>query len=408
LSPTRTGRIMSSVTNTGRVKGWDPGGGRGGVSSRWAARLFVLVWLVYLAYPLSRVFSGGEGVSVVVQLSGAALFVAVYLWVVLFERPYWRGTDPRRVINHRVAVGTLSAVALSLSLLYGGVWAGLFVYASVAAGISLPSREARPVIAMLTVAVAVCCLASGMSWTGVGQFVLLVGGIGFGQVLWSRLFSTVRELEAAREEIARLAVAEERLRFARDLHDLLGHSLSLITVKSEVARKVADRDPRRATAEMREVEEIARRALGEVREAVSGYRRPALEAEIAGAAQMLEASGISCSVDLPEGDLPEAVRETFCWVIREAVTNVIRHSGARRCRISVGCEGEVCFVEVRDDGRGVVEGFAAGSGLVGLSERLRARGGTLLASNLPPGGFRVRAELPWRDSVPRAADTLRR
>ncbi|WP_273845261.1 sensor histidine kinase [Rubrobacter calidifluminis] len=396
------------MTNAGRLKGWDPGGARGGASSRWVARLFVLVWLVYLAYPLSRVFSGGERISVVVQLSGAALFVVVYLWVVLFERPYWRGTDPRRVINHRVAVGALFGVALSLSLLYGSVWAGLFVYASVAAGISLPPRESRPVIAMLAVAVAVCCVASGMSWTGVGQFVLLVGGIGFGQVLWSRLFSTVRELEAAREEIARLAVAEERLRFARDLHDLLGHSLSLIAVKSEVARKVADRDPRRATAEMREVEEISRRALGEVREAVSGYRRPVLEAEIANATQMLEAAGVSCEIERPGQTLPAEVQEIFCWVIRESVTNVIRHSGARRCWIRAGAEGRTCFLEVRDDGRGVTGGHPSGCGLSGLSERVRAGGGNLFAGPLPARGFRVRAELPWRDSVPRADRTHRR
>jgi two-component system sensor histidine kinase DesK len=369
-------------------------GARGGETSRWTARIFVLVWLVYLAYPLSDLFSRREPpVQVGTQLLGTVLFVTVYIWVVLIETPFWKETGERKTKRHRVAVGVLSVLAVTFNLVYGSDWAGLFVYASVAAGISLPSREARGVIAGLAVLTVFSGFASGLRWTEVGQIVLLVGGIGFGQVLWARLFATVRELRAARAEIARLAVAEERLRFARDLHDLLGHSLSLITVKSEVAGRLLSKDPARAAAEVRDIEEISRRALGEVREAVSGYRRLSFDAELENARGMLESADVFCEIER-RGPIPEDAEDILGWVVREGATNVVRHSRARRCEITVGCEGRVAFVEVCDDGRGGSVVGTSGSGLCGLAERVEGRGGSLEAGPLPSGGFRLRAEVP--------------
>jgi two-component system sensor histidine kinase DesK len=202
-------------------------------------------------------------------------------------------------------------------------------------------------------------------------------------------------LRSAREELARLAVSEERLRFARDLHDLLGHSLSLITLKSELAGRLLPQEPEKAEAEIRDIEEVARQALGEVREAVAGYRRPTLEEELAGAGEMLEAAGIACRIENEAGVLPNAVDIVLAWAVREGTTNVIRHSRARHCRILLARDGEEVYAEITDDGDGCQSenGGDSGSGLSGLSERVATLAGHVEAGSQPDGGFRLRVSL---------------
>jgi two-component system sensor histidine kinase DesK len=198
------------------------------------------------------------------------------------------------------------------------------------------------------------------------------------------------QLAEARDELARLAVNAERERFARDLHDVLGHSLTVITVKSELAKRLVSRDPARAEAEVADIERLAREALADVRATVAGYREANLAREISTARQALEAAGI-------EADLPHALdavegerREAYAWVVREGITNVLRHSGARHVLVRVDRD----CVEVRDDGRGGGdEAFGGdGNGLTGLSERIAAAGGRLHAGSLTEGGFRLAAE----------------
>jgi two-component system sensor histidine kinase DesK len=200
------------------------------------------------------------------------------------------------------------------------------------------------------------------------------------------------ELHMAREEIKTLAVAEERARVARDLHDVLGHSLTTITLKAGLARRILETSPDvdRAIAEVHDVERLSRQALTEIRSTVSGYRKMSLAGEIAGARAALLAAGIDA--DLPQAidDVPGELREPFGYVVREGVTNVIRHSQAGYCRIRLGRS----WIEVADDGshESTVDANG-GNGLPGLRERLGKVGGRLTAAPRADGGFLLRAEV---------------
>ncbi|WP_433468576.1 sensor histidine kinase [Spirillospora sp. CA-128828] len=208
-----------------------------------------------------------------------------------------------------------------------------------------------------------------------------------------RMWDLHQESHAARDAMARLAVTEERLRFSRDLHDLLGHSLSLIAVKSELAMRTAHDDPDRAHAEMADVQRAARTALREVRAAVRGYRAVELDAELAGVRAVLEAAGVRCEIgEFPDGPPPE-VRSVLAWVIREGATNVIKHSEARHCAITLTLYGDSVVMEMRNDGVRGAE-TAAGSGLTGLTERVAVLGGEISAGRHGRDGFLLRATVP--------------
>ncbi|SDG54548.1 two-component system, NarL family, sensor histidine kinase DesK [Sinosporangium album] len=217
--------------------------------------------------------------------------------------------------------------------------------------------------------------------------------------LW--LWKVLKAASEGREAQARLAVTEERLRFARDMHDLVGHSLSAIAVKSELAAKLAVHDGSRAAAEMTEVQGLARESLREIRAAVRGYRTVDFDAELRSVRAVLEAAGIRCGLDLPDAVLPEEVGTLLAWVVREGTTNVLRHSTARRCHIAVtveGGQGGTAVLQMTNDGverrrRG------QGSGLAGLSERTAALGGSLTAGPTASGGYLLRAAVPMEGVV---------
>jgi two-component system sensor histidine kinase DesK len=199
-------------------------------------------------------------------------------------------------------------------------------------------------------------------------------------------------------------VEEERLRFSRDLHDLLGHTLSVIVVKSEAARRLAPRNLEAALAQVTDIESVGRQALTEIREAVTGYREGSLATELDRASSALTAAGIEPVVRRSGPPLAPATEALLGWVVREAVTNAVRHSGARRCEIAVdgSSSAERIRLTVTDDGGGGGGGEAAGgggasgggTGLKGLTERLATAGGSLRAGPSPRGGFTVTAELP--------------
>jgi two-component system sensor histidine kinase DesK len=216
--------------------------------------------------------------------------------------------------------------------------------------------------------------------------------VGIAAVAGRLLVEANQKLSQAREQIARLAVGEERLRFARDLHDLIGHSLSVIALKSELAGRLIKSSPGLAGHEVEDIEKVARDALREVREAVAGYRQPTLAAELAGAHEALMAAGIEFHVDQEHAPLTPAVEAVLAWTVREGVTNVMRHSQAKRCAIRISSRDGYITVEVVDNGRGGT--LEAGSGLRGLRERVLERGGTLTAEPLPHEGFRLRVTLP--------------
>jgi two-component system, NarL family, sensor histidine kinase DesK len=204
------------------------------------------------------------------------------------------------------------------------------------------------------------------------------------------LFEANRELMAARSEVARLAAEGERNRIARDLHDLLGHSLTTITIKAGLARRLSASDPARAAAEIGEVEDIAQRSLSDVRAAVSGYREVSLAGELASAGEVLRAAGISASLPPSVEHVDEERQALFGWVVREGVTNVVRHARAQTCTITVGPD----WVEVADDGRSAAA--APGNCPSGLGERVAAAGGRVLAgpwARDAAAGWRLRVEL---------------
>lgn len=224
-------------------------------------------------------------------------------------------------------------------------------------------------------------------------YTAVCGVVAFVNRYQRRMWDLHREAYAARDALARLAVTEERLRFSRDLHDLLGHSLSLIAVKSELATRLARDDPDRAEAEMADVRRAARDALREVRAAVRGYRAVELDAELAGVRAVLEAAGVRCAVGDPPDGLPPEVRSVLAWVIREGATNVIKHSEARHCSITLTLYGGSVVVEMRNDGvRGAEAG--EGSGLTGLTERAAVLGGEITAGRHGRDGFLLRAAVP--------------
>ncbi|WP_086561116.1 sensor histidine kinase [Streptomyces africanus] len=232
--------------------------------------------------------------------------------------------------------------------------------------------------------------------------IVLIGGvfIAFTAVFSVWLLNAVYELDEARETRARLAVAEERLRFGRDLHDVMGRNLAVIALKSELAVQLAQRGRPQAVAQMVEVQRLAHESQREVREVVRGYREADLASELAGAQGVLTAAGIDCTVSgrTPAG-LPAGVQSALGWVVREAATNVLRHGDARRCAVRLEVlEGRV-VLSVENDGVGEAgdgEGASgsSGSGLAGLRERLAEIDGTLEAGPAGKGLFRLTAEIP--------------
>jgi two-component system sensor histidine kinase DesK len=294
-------------------------------------------------------------------------------------------------------VAFLALLAVSLNLVLGSEWRVLFFHVNVAAGIMLLTPEAYVAIAGLAAITFGLGVVSGMAW-----LVLPTAAIGLWATAFVRQVAAVAELESAREELARMAVNEERLRFARDLHDLLGHSLSLITLKSELAGRLLPEEPEKAEKEVHDIEGVARQALGEVREAVAGYRNPTLDEELAGAAEMLGAAGIDFEIENKTGPLPREVDGVLAWAVREGTTNIIRHSRARNCHILLAREDGMVYAKITDDGRGETDQETSGSGLSGLAERIATFGdGGFEAGSLPEGGFRLRVDLPLRREATR-------
>ncbi|MEU8752126.1 sensor histidine kinase [Streptomyces chartreusis] len=225
--------------------------------------------------------------------------------------------------------------------------------------------------------------------------VLLGGGfLAFTAVFSVWLLRSVFELDEARETRARLAVAEERLRFGRDLHDVMGRNLAVIALKSELAVQLARRGRPEAVEQMIEVQRIAQESQREVRDVVRGYREADLEVELVGARGVLTAAGIACEVTGEAAGLPVEVQSALAWVVREATTNVLRHGNAERCAVEVRVSEGRVVLKVENDGAAGASDGGGGSGLAGLRERLAAVDGTLEAGRAGEGMFRLVAEVP--------------
>ncbi|WP_114905672.1 sensor histidine kinase [Ornithinimicrobium murale] len=271
---------------------------------------------------------------------------------------------------------------------------------AIAAAVVLPPRAVPLTMVALGVLGGAGGLAAGWGWGVVSWLTITTVLSGMGTFVVHRLAATVQELARTRRQLAEAAVSAERMRFSRDLHDLLGHTLSVIVVKAEAVRRLAEADPAAAAEHGSEIETLGRSALTEVRQAVAGYREGSLEDEISRAAAALRAGGIAPEIGhVPPGLDPGAERQ-LAWVVREATTNVLRHSGARTCRVSVGRSDGRARVTVADDGRGTPGSLRRGTGLIGLRERLAGRGGTVTVQH-SPHGFTLVAEVPLADAEDR-------
>ncbi|QFY10747.1 sensor histidine kinase [Nonomuraea phyllanthi] len=364
-------------------------GGADPASSNRRRRMFGLsVGMVYLVFPVLDILSGKlTGARAVwggaLLVAFVASFVATSLSARTFlERSRW--TYP--LLGLTTVIGVAGAVG------FGGSWLSMPCYSVVLYGFTLPPVWAVwAVLADLGVVVG-AGLATG---TDAGTIIVL----GLQVVTLGVLFISVRntraltvELRLAQDEVARLAATEERLRIARDLHDLLGHSLSLIVLKSELAGRLAEESPQ-VRKEIGDIESVARKALTEVREAVTGYRQRSLTEEIDNARAVLRAAGVRAEVRVSGTPLPGLLDQLLGWSVREGITNVVRHSGATRCEIKMTFDGRQATLEIMDNGKGGDGPYTMGSGLRGLDERVAGAGGAM-AAGPSPGGHLLRVLVP--------------
>jgi two-component system sensor histidine kinase DesK len=370
---------------------------------------WMLIWMVYLAYPISDLFGHHGTVKTVFGWLTLVLFLVCYISLVL--RRQVRGTAAKWDRWQGVALITMYAVAIATTVELDANWLALFTYTAVAAGAVLPnSVAAMGVLAVVATQIGLG-LASGIDHTGLAGMALggLLGGLAMTGL--QQLVRTMAELREARQAVAALAASDERLRLARDLHDLLGHSLSLITLKTELTSRFMDQERyEEARAQVADIEKVSRQALVDVREAIGGYRRPKLAVELAAARTALTAADIAIDAPLsladPRPGLGAEEEGALGWALREAVTNVVRHSGATQCRIRLiedhapdGRLGRVLTLEVADNGNlgKQTRHSEHGNGLTGLSERLALADGSLEAGPASgKHGFVLRATVPLR------------
>ncbi len=344
--------------------------------------IFPAIFLAYLLQTASGIGKHSHGAWQAVGYAGLVVFAACYL---LSLPARWSGNDRQ---FWALYAGMVALVVVEFPLAHQDA-SVMLIYVAIS-GIATMGRWAVPVAAGYTL-VALFLPPAVPSWhagvdTSVGVSMALVT-----LAMWAffGIIRTNHALEEARAEVATLAAEAERNRIARDLHDLLGHSLTTITVKSALARKLAESDPARAATEIAEVEELSRQALGDVRAAVSNYRVVTLATELATAQEVLQATGIDAQVLRPTDVVDTDLQELFGWVVREGTTNVVRHARATRCTIDLGPRS----IEISDNGIGVASG-SDGNGIAGLRERVEPVGGQVEAGTLAGGGWRITVSVP--------------
>ena len=308
-------------------------------------RIAINVSFLWLLIPISDLLSSHPPAwRVAITAVGVVAFIVTYNWL---PRARPLAASPRAVW---LRLGILLAITIALTVADRESWALLFIFTGISGAMPLAHPWSVLWLAVCTVLCAITTIAVGADAGTTISLTATTAAIGVMMLAFSRLIDLNADLVAAREEVARLAVSEERLRFARDLHDLLGHSLSVIAVKAELAERLLPGDVESAAQHVTELKFVARSALGEVREAVSGYRQPTLVSELAGARMALDAAGIEVELESVNAPLPADVEAVLAWAIREGTTNTIRHSGAHRCRIVVAPEPTLARAEVIDDG----------------------------------------------------------
>jgi two-component system, NarL family, sensor histidine kinase DesK len=332
---------------------------------------FPLVWLVFVGLSILGILNRPRPLlEYVFDLGLIALFVGIFLWTFFFSRT--EKTNLETPYQIPSLIGMISSYVIMV-LLWTSIQSdslGFLVYAGSFAGFQ---KSIRPALVSIGIALAVTI-----------YFVLH----GSGLTVWIVPISTViaalgnhsgfqeaiarRKLRRSQEEVSRIAKIAERERIARDLHDLLGYTLSVIVLKSELASKLAEKNPTRAIQEIRDVERISREALSEVRSAVRGYRSSGLEAEFANISLALEAAQIKLEQFIMPLELEWATEQTLAFILREAITNVVRHSNAKTCFVSLEQKNQFVLLEIYDDAQ--LE-LTEGNGIAGMRERVKALAG---------------------------------
>lgn len=371
-----------------------------GALRSWRQLIFPSVFLIYLFQTGSGVIQHTDGVGTVAGMAVLAAFCGCYVLAMA------AGRGGRHDVFWRYYATMLVLCAVELPFAHEDAFV-MLIYVAVLSVAARYLRSIPVIVAMMAIAAFVPPLVrpwhASLSWdTSLPIGIVSLAMFGFFAVLRSN-----EALADARSEVARLATENERARIARDLHDLLGHSLTTITVKAGLAKRLALVDPDRAVAEIGEVEELTRRTLADVRAAVSGYRDITLANELAAARELLRAAGITAELPGAVDSIVQPDAELFAWVVREGVTNVVRHSRARTCRVVLGQR----YVEITDDGiggagiggpgiggdgirdDGIRDDDKCGNGLTGLSERAVEAGAQLTVGPRGTGpGWRLRVE----------------
>ena len=341
-----------------------------------------LIGLLYQISTLVGVWASPGALTT--KIITTALLMLVYLgFLALPPILWWEGERTR-------LIGVFAYFALTLTLipLVGIDTLWTWVYVACVAGMSIGRTWVSATIIGALGAVQLIVFLLAGTFDDDWYIALITVSIGIMMSAFARQIDTLRRLRNAQGEIARLAVVEERARFSRDMHDVVGHSLTVVTVKSELARRLIPVDPRRAEEELADIERLTRSALADLRAAVAGYREMTLSTELAAAQAGLAAADIHAHLPRNGEDVAPELRELFGWVLREGVTNVIRHSGSRNCWVTV----EPDALHIEDDGRGPApfgterRDLVRGSGIAGLADRARAFGAAVTVEAGPRGG----------------------
>ncbi len=354
----------------------------------WRRYLMTAIPLVYLIFVAASVGENSHGAARLAGYAILAAFAACWLAAPLLFSPY---KHPRGLWPYCALLTALSIAEIPFARAAGFV---LCIFLTILIVGRLGAKSA-PIVAGFAVAALVVPVAIPSWHVSLRASFDDVTPIGI-PIAALVVFATLevmrgnQALAEARSEVARLAAENERIRIARDLHDLLGHSLTAITVKAGLARRLGSADPRRAVEQIGEVEELSRQALTDVRAAVSTYRDVTLVGELARGRELLRASGIAADLPTATEIVDPSHSELLGWALREGVTNVVRHAHATTCAVRLS----PCSIEIIDNGIGTAA--AAGNGLSGLQERVLAAGGSVDAGPLQPSGWRLSVTLAGR------------
>jgi two-component system, NarL family, sensor histidine kinase DesK len=331
-------------------------------------RWYPLIWLVFLGLPISALLQTQRSpLEYVYGFSLIVAFVGIFLWSF-----FWNHDDEHK-LEQPYRIPSLIGMIFSY-VVFGLTWQLLngdgstfVVYAGSFAGFQ---KSNRPLVVSIVISFALAIIfalsnASWFVWTI--PISTVIAALGNHSAYLQ--MQTFRKLQNSQAQVASIAKVAERERIARDLHDLLGHTLSVIVLKSELASKLAEKNPARAIQEIRDVERISREALQEVRSAVRGYRSSGLEAELANISLALEAAQVRLEQFMMPLELEWATEQTLAFILREAITNVVRHSNAKTCFVSLEQKNQFVMLEIYDNAQLELK---PGNGIAGMRERVAA------------------------------------